>query len=803
MYAILLIHSNRNPAQKQAIDSISPKTKMFDARRDSHKGEIDSARGPPQSTHRERKLAPVVQSRSPIRKPRLGDSRARAKGFLKFMHEHGYTLRDFVKEDLDIDILRDLYSELGLLDGPTNEALPKASLPPRPKSPESVVLATASLKKSLTSQEQPRKPDSEPQNLAFKAPTEKVTTKLSKVGKEDSNVDKTLDTQTQASTKAQISTSAEDVPKHKEVKRQEPILDRKDYIARLQAAKNQKSSLAPPGKLTERTENVANKTNGANSAKSISSAIAEEPPKSQSANDIAEKKRTQTELARQRMEALAAMKKKDNSVKDQPAPPVLEPIKPLAMPLPQKISGEPMNATNDPTLAHATESGSQAAKPSSASASVSDSQAVKPSAASPSIPGSQIEGVSSAPMNTEDEGQTRASVTQSTQPNFLDSSSRTNSMSGRSIPGLFMTVEGGPVTESKAKTTLQQASAEPRLKKRPVASDFDDFSFQPPTKSFKGPFGSSFNNSHHDEEMIIHASEEESSESESEGEIVTDKSQSGRLSDTTNSQINSQTPRRKDMPPLSDFPRRTLSTKRLSCYSGSGRISPSGTQSPGSILALEKTQEQISTMKKRIAELEERKKQKVIVVQAENPSETPASLEKMVEMMVKENELKPSDKSVGRQNDSLLTQPEPAKEVLAITEPEEPKTDLHNLDASPKTEKPLEPKSVEAPDLQWKDNLQKTLATSNAALASTKAQLDQLRKNVEEAESKLREQLLQKEKLAQEFEALSVISLPVSKIGDNANEKNNNASSELSPKIGKLLLHSFRNLPFDAYTDKS
>ena len=806
MSVILHANSNENSVQKQSVDSISPKTKIFETRHDTQKGYIGNSKDFSNPVNRERENQSIVKSRTPIGKSKAHDSRARAKFFLKLMHRHGYTFEDLAKENLDIGILKDLYSELGFTAGLYSKVSPKLSLPPRPKSPEAIKPTKLPLRKPAILQEQLDKSKDGSHHLNTKATDEKVTTKIDNAENNSNIAQKKPAKVNQLIDKAHNSMLVGDKQKVKEAKRQEPILDREDYIARLQAAKNQKSISALPNKPAETAASAANKSEDVTSPENKLPEKPEEPPKIQPMNDMAEKKRNQTELARQKMEALAAMKKSNDSAKDKLATSVLEPKKPLIMSSPRKSGKEPLKAKQDLPIAHSaeldpqvvkppfasfTESDPQAVNPLSASFADSGCQAVKPPTASFAISGSQDESLSSALPNKpeiQDEVET-SGIMQSIQPNPIDNNSRANSMGSRSIPGLFMTVEGRPPTGIQAKPIYQQTSTELRSKKRPVASDFDDFSFQPPTKSVKGPFGNSFSNSHHDEEMIIHVSEDESSESESEGEIITDKSQNGGLSDTTNSQLNLQTPRRNDLPPLSDFPRRTLSTKRLSCYSGSGRISPSGTQSPASSVALEKTQEQIFSIKRKIAELEERKKQKLVAIQADNPSETPASLEKMVEIMVKENDVKSSDGLMTGQGESLSTQHEPTKEVLAVTE-RESMTEISKPDGSPRTGALRAPESSEVPhleeDLQRKDKLQKTLATSDAALAMTKAQLDQLRKDVEEAEFKLREQTLQKEKLAQEFKALSVISLPESKVADGTCIENDKPQPDVSWKNGNI-----------------
>ena len=768
--------ANTYLALKPAVDSISPKTKVFDMKRNMQMSHANNSDGLPQLASREREHQSAVKSRSPIRKSSTNDNRARAKVFIRVLHDHGYTFTDLAKEDLDVSILKDLYTELGISPGPSNKAPPNLSLPPRPKSPQTVEKLTQPQKQSSISQSQLTQSNDglqETKKIASNKSTQPTIvshdSKREQPSVEPSQKAQSID-------KAQPLISNKDNSKAKEAKPEEPALERKDYIAMLLAAKNQKSSSAPtlPKKPAD-TANVAKKVNVADSAEAKSTESPRELQEKESKDDVAEKKRIQTELAKQRIEALAASKNKGQiSGKEQPSTPTLEPTKLLSKPSAQDIS----KAT---TKVSEVSSGVQDVEPNFEVSNISST--------SNAIPDSETNGPSAPSDNPESQnGQGISDTTQSTQSTSLSKDSRGNSMSKNSIPGLFMTVEGTPSTKGEVRLALPIGTPDSRSKKRPVAADFDDFNFQPPTKTLKRPFGSGFNSSLDDEEMIIHVSEDESSGSESEGEIITDKSQSIGPSDSRNSQPNSQA-LRKEMPPLSDVPRRTLITKRLSCYSSSGRISPSGTQSPGSSVALEKTEEQISTIRKRIAQLEQRKKHKLAVIQAENPSETTASLEKMVEMMVQENDIKPSSKAVTEQSGQVHSHSELSTKASASAEVQQSKSELTRAEELHEIASPGEP-NFETQNsqnkYQRKDELQKTLSNSDAAVALTKTQLDQLKKDVENAEMKLQDQILQKEKLAKEFEALSVISLPVPKAAIDMHQESNDTAPEEPRNNGNI-----------------
>ena len=689
----------------------------------------------------------------------MNHSRARAKVFISVLHEHGYTFTDLTKEDLDVNILKELYKEIGISAGPNNKVSPKLQLPPRPRSPQTAEKMTRPSKESGTSQSQTKQLNNGSQqiNKVIAAEIPQSTTLSHDNKKEKPLIEPSQ--KSDSNNKAQLPISNEYNTKVKDAKREEPTLERKDYIAMLLAAKNQKSSSAPlhPSKPAD-TTNIVKKVDSVDSAEAKPAQSLEDVSKTESKDDMAEKKRTQTELAKQRIEALAALKNKGKVFgEEKPPTPTSEPFNSLNKPSAQDFSKPSTKASELSTCAQNIESSSEVSKAFSAPVAMSYDQPKGPSSALSDNPDSQNE-----PRTSE--------TTQSTQPTPL-CKERGNSMSKNSIPGLFMTVEGTPSAKDEARPALPVVTPDSRSKKRPVAADFDDFSFQPRTKTLKGPFGNGFNSSLEDEEMIIHVSEDESSESESEGEIITDKSQSRCPSDTINSQPDSQTFRKKEMPPLSDFPRRTHITKRLSCYSGSGRISPSGTQSPGSSVALEKTVEQISSMRRRIAELEQRKKHKLAAIQADNPSETTASLEKMVEMMVQENSVKSSSEAATDQNGKVLSQAELSTKFSASAEAEQANSEVAGPEELCKTATPREPASGTSQNkYPRKDEIQKTLASSDAAVETTKAQLDQLRRDVENVEMKLQDQIMQKEKLAQEFQALSVISLPVPKAATDVHE---------------------------------
>lgn len=767
-----------NLAQKPVVDSISPKTKVFDTKRDIQNGHVNGSENIPQSKPREREHPSVVESRSPIRKSTLNNNRARAKVFIRVLHEHGYTFADLAKEDLDLSILKELYTELGFSAGPSKKVSPRLPLPPRPKSPQAPEKLSQPSKQPSISQLQTIQSGNGSQQSNKTTSDEGPHSKTASC---NSQKDKPLaepSPKTDSNNKAQASILNTDNTKAKEAKREEPTLERKDYIAMLLAAKKQKSSLAPslPRKPVD-TTSIANKVDSVDSREVQPAQIPKEMPMNESMDDVAEKKRTQTELAKQRIEALAASKNKGKiSGEEKPRTPTSEPTKSLSKVSVQDSSKTSIKSSEVSSTIQHTEPSPESSKVSSAPVALTESQVKNPSSALCENSESQTEPGTSENM-------------QSSQSTSLDKHDGCNSTSKNSIPGLFMTVQGTPSTRGEVKPILPISTPDSRSKKRPVAADFDDFSFQPPTKTLKRPFGNGYNGSLEDEEMIIHVSDDESSESESEGEIVTDKSQSRGLSDTLNSQSDSQAMRRKDMPPLSDFPRRTLSTKRMSCYSGSGRISPSGTQSPGSSIALEKTEEQISTIRRRIAELEQRKKHKLAAIQADNPSETTASLEKMVEMMVQENDVKPSSETIAEQSGQALSLPEPPIKDSTSVVAERAKSELRKSEDLRQTETPekLGLEGQNSPNkYQRKDEIQKTLASSDAAVEVAKAQLDQLRKDVENAEMKLQNEILQKEKLAQEFQALSVISLPTPKPAISEHEKNDSMITDEPRQNGNI-----------------
>lgn len=180
------------------------------------------------------------------------------------------------------------------------------------------------------------------------------------------------------------------------------------------------------------------------------------------------------------------------------------------------------------------------------------------------------------------------------------------------IPGLFLGVQPA---QPSSQLTMAASAVPVNIRKRPVASDFDNTgAFNPPV--YKKPFG------HMDgpDKLILDVSESEDSEaSDDDDGMDLDK-----VIDQYGRQANfPPKPSMRDLPPLSDFPPRRSYTAPTSAV-GTPPASQS-TPRPGARPEDLKSKESaIAEMRRKIAEAEERRKAKLAAVGSSNStSKTP------------------------------------------------------------------------------------------------------------------------------------------------------------------------------------
>jgi hypothetical protein len=188
------------------------------------------------------------------------------------------------------------------------------------------------------------------------------------------------------------------------------------------------------------------------------------------------------------------------------------------------------------------------------------------------------------------------------------------------IPGLFLANTSNPASPSLLASNLEQSS---NIRKRPVASDFDDISLTSTT--YKRPFGQS----RQDQRLVIDVSEDESADEEAAMEIdeTTDEGFSPSTPDLAVE------PRRGnigDQPPLSDIPVKKPLSRTASSF-GTPSFRDMGGKALGTDHLKSKEQE-ILEMRKKIETLEARKKLK----KSRSGSQTPLATEQPKAVTIKE-----------------------------------------------------------------------------------------------------------------------------------------------------------------------
>ncbi|KAK3722943.1 hypothetical protein LTR37_002088 [Vermiconidia calcicola] len=383
---------------------------------------------------------------------------------------------------------------------------------------------------------------------------------------------------------ATVPAASEEARKTSVTKRPAPAkpLDRNEYLARLQAAKNKKAeatagTATAPGPIeTPAPEPIEKPATPAEAPKPLQTpAIVAQPS---SAGKVLDK----TELARQRLEALKAMQ----AARQNGAAPKQTPVtRSSPIPKPAALAEVQRQYTSSPS-----QSGLGAGLadiPARAAALPSQSSAAPPSLSLPKLETPATQSAFSPPPLTP-----------------------AGSIGG--LPGLFMmgtTAQARPpavpsyspkvpqqavpvtsnMTVPQMQPTAQQTPmplAAPR--KRPVASDFDDLSVKPPVA--KRPFGQSRHGSE-DESVIINVSDDEDE----------DENMGGADAGEASVKASAQTKSFRDSGPLRDFQPRPTLTRQASTPGTPGGGTPGG-------VTYEQQVKEIEKMRRKIAEAEKRKK---------------------------------------------------------------------------------------------------------------------------------------------------------------------------------------------------
>ena len=637
--------------------------------------------------------------------------REKAKKLLSVLNDNKINYPDLIQEGLDPQILGELYNDLSISTQsepvrmpdqfgsimnlqPTNEAQPTESLSSRLNAKHGVPQRSEPLPTSSQ--------NINPQNIAVSTLQSQISSKAP-----------ALNTTTQAKPVITANTSMNrNVP----VKSAPSPIDRKDYIARLQAAKTGKQAAIskPTGhESLSATSNAATAT-GKNVQAQPDSKTSQTLAATDESVITAEKRKAQTELARQKMEALATRK---------------------TAPSTAVVSTE---AT--PASLSRTSSFSSAMNTSEKDQIQSERQSLSRSSPSPPI----HENSAAIP-----------STISQTNNQAAPSSSKLPSFGG--IPGLFMTAS--PSTKpAQPQVTSISASRETsvpmtaRNRKRPVASDFDEpEELRQLANGFKRPFGQS-RHDHVNEEMIIEVSDDETAGSGMDMDDDQDTPEPpAHLPNNGN-----HTPFRqstiRNLLPVPDLPSRATSVKpAVSAVS-----TPPAVQTPGSLAHVEdlkKREEEIAALRRRIAEAERRKAMSKGKQTEASRAQTPTTTQRPVTEPVLSS---PAAATAGTALKNVTRSISSTAPVLAPSLPSTTTTETH----IPRTDEKATMCLSASNPTQWKKirraEIESGLPSLDASLASNAARLEQLRKEVEQLEAENRKRMRDKENLIKELESLGI-----------------------------------------------
>ena len=636
--------------------------------------------------------------------------REKAKKLLSVLNDNRINYPHLVQEGLDPQILGELYNDLSISTQsepvkmpdqfrnimnlqPTNEAQPTGSLPSRLDAKQGVPERSEPLPASSQ--------NSNPQNIAVSTLPSQISSKAP-----------ALNTTTQAKP---VITANTNMNRNVPVKSAPSPIDRKDYIARLQAAKmgKQAATSKPTGhESLSATSNAATAT-GKNVQAQPDLKTSETLAATDESIITAEKRKAQTELARQKMEALATRK---------------------TAPSTAVVSTEATPASLSRTSSFA----------SAMNTSEQDQIQSERQSLSRSSPPSPIHENSAAIPSTISQTSNQATPSSSKLP-----------FGG--IPGLFMTAS--PSTKpTQPQVTSIFASRETsvpvtaRNRKRPVASDFDEpEELRQLTNGFKRPFGQS-RHDHVNEEMIIEVSDDETAGSGMDMDDDQDAPEPpAHLPNNGN-----HTPFRqstiRNLPLVPDLPSRATSVKpAVSAVS-----TPPAVQTPGSLAHVEdlkKREEEIAALRRRIAEAERRKAMSKGKQTEASRAQTPTTTQRPVAEPVLSS---PAAATTGTALKNVAGSISSTAPVLAPSLPSATSTET----LIPRTDGNVTMCSSVSNPTQWKKirraEIESGLPSLDASLASNAARLEQLRKEMEQLEAENRKRMRDKENLIKELESLGI-----------------------------------------------
>ena len=515
----------------------------------------------------------------------MSDRREEAKQALCDLRSYGFDFDQIVANGLNPEILRGLYKDLGFqFTQGTNDGKP---FPTEPNMVKGDALTTSTAKEApqviVSQQTLPGLPSTEVCDITNKSTIRK--------GKEE----KTLLSGSTSSSKVSKPTNANFSGKSSSFKATDSKgVNRKEYIARLAAAKASVSSKA----AMIQTKSPVRVTASRSPSSTANQPHVEPASTTAPESELEAKRKAQTDLARQKIEALKLRGStqqvipapKDPNIGDQNQPP---PVRPQQEP----------TSSGPATIPRST--------PPNRQGSYFSPTTQKPPF---SIPGLFMTSEVSQTMPTQQfSSQILAMGQQSGTRNLVDIETRNSSLSQSSDPQSkpSMATQASSIPSSIATTSpttipVINTTPPPTSRKRQKAADFID----PPSTRIKRPLGQQ-----EDNKVIIDISEDDASGEDDAGnsEMEIDDHPLGPLKKPNSAE--SVVGKRKsirDLPPLTDLPPRK---KRLV-------MTPPAAQTPGQTKdpkQLKSKEIEIELMRRKIAELEQRNHAKRNTSRAQTP----------------------------------------------------------------------------------------------------------------------------------------------------------------------------------------
>lgn len=707
-------------------------------------------------------MSPHLEPNVPMLIKSPAQMREQAQGALLSLATQDIRYTELVNEGVNPFILRRLYEDIGIRVPPPGPQAANES-PPQPKFREAPLLnnsATDKLPTQLSLPSIAKQPQAMIPNPFEEILSNQKSQAESTVVADLNNRGSLAQTPAHDS-QVSAPASSKVINAGVEAKLQTPALpsknlDRKDYIAQMLAAKTGKTvpARSDAGKLAMASKpppNRAMSKEPATSSMAIKTSTVDPQVSNPPADvQVKEKSKAQTELARQKMEQL----KRQALSKAQSYPQIISSPDET---FPQPSSQQPAVPTMSIDVRF----------PSSTADGVANNDALLDNA----VQAAQMQPSAAVPSNLP----ARPPEPQSAMATFQlpDRPPLPQTAPVSRIPGLFMTTLGQPSLASTTSDTisetlltrLQTPTTTLSSRKRPRASDFTD----EPINSAKRPFA----DNRSPRRVEIEISDDEMMYGAEDGDM--DIEQKSELESKTPAEPVKDSAKQtsiRDLPPLTDFP------QRRPVIPSSNLTTPpinSGPQTPGRVREQEDLQRkdlEIQAMRKRIAELERRRREKQNtsgaqspgtpnpsaavskagtppVVPNQNVEKTEVEIDTPAEWVVQESEeVDLSDKSFPETRSSELESSKPPV-VIEVPSSSPSPSRLHESLPQVKTGE-MEQK------LKRRKEIESGLPLLDAEVERTQSRLAELQKEARRLEREIQKGIEGRKRLVQELEGLGI-----------------------------------------------